>query len=181
MYTDSRVLKIMNTNQQGFSFRAFVSLSLAFCFGALVVSGIFLYTAPQCRVAEAIGWTVLGLGKNQWAAIHMTTALAGLSLAAIHLFVYNWRAFAGYLRRKRREASVRKLRPELAAALLVTVALVAGAALLLPPFQWLADGHEAIQAHHREQVGIESPDIDRGPGTGPGRGLGGRGYGRDDR
>lgn len=172
----------MNTNRWSFSFRAFVSLLLAFCFGALVVSGIILYAAPQCRVAEAIGWTVLGLSKNQWAAIHMTTALAGLSLAAIHLFVYNWHAFAGYLRRKqRREASVSKLRPELAAALLMTAVLVAGAALLLPPFQWLADGHEAIQAHHREQVGIEESEIDRGAGTGWGRGPGGRGLGREGR
>lgn len=155
---------IMETKET-ISIRSFVSLLLTSSFIMLALSGIVLYVAPQCRVADIIEWRTLGLAKDQWASVHMTAAFVFLILAVIHLVVYNWKRFVAYLKPGRRR--ILALRPELLYSLLVAVVLLAGAALLLPPFNLLPDTHEAIQLHYRENSGIDERD-------GRGRGRGGR-------
>ena len=44
-------------------------------FVALSLSGIVLYVAPRCRVADQIGWAISGLDKGQWESIHINGAL----------------------------------------------------------------------------------------------------------
>ena len=58
-----------------FQTKGFTSLFLTITFVALSLSGIVLYVAPRCRVADRIGWTVTGLEKGQWESIHINGAL----------------------------------------------------------------------------------------------------------
>jgi len=159
-------------NREYISIRRFVSLLLTFSFVMLAVSGICLYVAPQCRVAEEIGWRMLGLAKDRWESIHMTAALAFLILTLIHLLVYNWKTFVSYCKPK--AARILSMAPELALSVVIAVLLLVGAALILPPFSFLPDVHDAIQSHYREKSGID----ERGDGRGEGRRGGGRGGSR---
>ncbi len=160
----------MSQYQRSFSMRAFVSLLLGLTFLGLVISGVCLYFAPPCRIAEQIGWGILGLCKEQWAAVHMVTALVFLVLAGVHLVAYNRRAFVGYMKRPRREPERGLVRPELIASLILAVILVAGSAALVVPFKWVPDGQEAIERYYREKADLESPDgIGERRGTGEGR------------
>jgi len=149
------------------SIRSFITLLLTFCFIMLALSGICLYVAPQCRVAEEIGWRMLGLKKDQWASIHMTSALVFLILSIIHLLIYNWKTFVAYL--KPRASRILSMRPELLFSLLAAVTLLIGAALIVPPFSILPDTHDAIQMHYREKSGIDDNTDERREGRGRGR------------
>lgn len=146
-----------------FSIRGFVSLLLTLSFIMLALSGIILYTAPQCRVAEILSWRALGLVKGQWESLHMSAALVFLIVAVVHLIIYNWKRFVAYLKpgQTRRFA----LRPELFYSLIVAGMLLVGAALMWPPFHLLPDTHDAIQARYREESGIDDRDDRRREGS----------------
>jgi hypothetical protein len=162
----------MKETQKSFSIRAFVSILMAFAFLGLAISGIIMYLAPSCSVAERIGWTVAGLTKDQWSSTHQVTALFILVLAIIHLFVYNWRTFMCYLRDRRSRRMAQRDREqveggwwmriprELIAALVVAVVMYAGALTFIAPFGWLEEGREVILEHYRA----------KDPGGGEGRG-----------
>jgi len=147
-----------------FSFRAFVSLTLALSFAALVVSGVVLYLAPPCGVAERAGWTFLGILKEGWTLMHMTTGLAFVALGLFHLFQFNFRAFIGYLRHRRSATPSRRI--ELWVAIAVVGLLVLGSALRWPAFQWLTETQDTLQEQQREALE---------PNRGSGLGLGGGG------
>lgn len=162
----------MKFAQKSFRTQAFVSILMAFAFLGLAVSGIVMYLAPSCSVAQRIGWTIAGLTKDQWSSTHQVTAFFIIILAVIHLFVYNGRTFMCYLRdhrsrRKLREeggqtARVMKMRipRELIAALVVAAIMYVGAMTFFAPFGWLEEGRDAIKEHYREKA----------PGSGEGRG-----------
>ncbi len=178
----------MKEKKKSFYTRGFVSLLMAFSFLGLAISGIVMYIAPPCSVAERIGWTVLALSKDQWASMHQVSALFILVLAIFHLFIYNWKTFMCYVRdrRSKRQADRDKeesgtvtanfrMPKELVAALIVAVVMYAGALTFIAPFGWLHDGSEAIEEYYRK----EAPS-----GTGRGYGTGdrqGEGMGADSR
>ena len=147
-----------------FSIRAWVSLVLALTFIAVTVSGVILYFAPPCSVADATGWTVAALTKDQWATMHVITSLVFLIVAMVHMLVYNWGALKTYMKRK--APSRLKIRWELVAALAVFAVLLAGSISAVPPFGTVMDWQDAIKDHYREQA--------------PSRGEGGRGGGRGE-
>lgn len=120
------------SRRRSFNPRAFVSLTLAVGFGIAMVAGLVLYITPQGRVANWIGWRVLGLGKEQWGAVHMTGSALFMAMALLHVS-YNWKALLAYLRRKARESS--GLRWEPLAALTVGLLFVAGTVAEWQPFQ----------------------------------------------
>lgn len=140
-----------------------ISLLLAFGFLILLVSGLVLYVAPQCRVADEIMWRMLGLSKTRWQSVHLTFAFVSLILACIHLFVFNWKVLLSYARRGAR--TVLFLRPELFCSLVIAGVLLAGAALLLPPFNLLPYGQDQIQMRYQEEPGDDDVE-DRGRGLG---------------
>jgi hypothetical protein len=49
-----------------FHTKGFTSLFLTIAFVALSLSGIVIYVAPRCRVADEMNWTAMGLQKHQW-------------------------------------------------------------------------------------------------------------------
>jgi len=66
--------------------RAFVSVISGFSFLGMAFTGAMLFVTPPGRIAHWTGWTLLGLGKEQWAAQHMLFSLVFFVAALIHLF-----------------------------------------------------------------------------------------------
>ncbi len=137
-------------SKTSFSSRGFTSMLLALCFTGLAFSGIVLYFAPPCSIAESMGWTVIGLSKVQWSAIHMTSAVLILFLAVIHLFVYNWKTMVCYFKKKNSTKS--SIRLEMFLAIFIILALYLGSILMVPPISTLIDGNDAIKESYREMV-----------------------------
>jgi len=113
-----------------FRTRGFVSLLLALTFLVASFSGVILYLTPRGRVANWTGWTMLGLDKHEWGAIHINACLLVLVIAVIHL-ILNWGIFWRYIRNK---AAGLNLKLEMAVAVLVTAVLVIGTLTQVPPF-----------------------------------------------
>ena len=118
--------------RERFHYKGFVSFLMALGFTVLTVSGLVLYISPRGRVANWTGWSLLGIEKENWAALHVVVALLVVIAAVFHL-IYNWRIFWGYIK-TRMESGLNKKR-ELAAALLVTVLVMSGTIFGLQPFK----------------------------------------------
>jgi len=154
----------MKAASKPFHTRGFVSMLMAFAFFGLAVSGVIMYIAPPCSVADRIGWSMLALSKDQWASTHQVSALFILVLAIIHLFVFNWKTFMLYLRDRRsrkmaqremeqdpERASRFRIPRELIAALVVAAVMYAGALTFIVPFGWLHDGSEVIKEYYQTE------------------------------
>jgi hypothetical protein len=113
--------------------RKMTSLTALLAFVGMVVTSLVLYIGPQGRVAYWSDWTLLGLDKTRWGDLHINMGLLFLLCLSLHIY-YNWNAIAVYLKNKARR--VRIFTPDFNAALVLTVALLAGTLLAVPPFNW---------------------------------------------
>ena len=136
-------------SKRKFHGRGFTSLLLTGLFLVASVTGIVLYFTPKGRVAHWTNWTMLGLDKEQWSAVHMNVCLLFLILAIIHL-VYNWRVFFSYIKKK--AVAGMNLKFELAAAVLITVLVVAGTLWHVPPFSYVVELNDSIKVHWAAQA-----------------------------
>lgn len=110
--------------------RGLTSLTLACAFAVASVSGIVLYVKPKGVVANWTGWSLGGLSKSQWEAVHTNSCLLLLLVAIVHL-VLNWRVFWSYIRTR---ASSWNLKREMALAGLISAGVVIGTLSEIPPF-----------------------------------------------
>jgi len=124
-----------------FSWRAFVSLLVAITFIVLAVTGIGLYATPPGRIANWSNWTLAGLTKANWQAVHMVFGLLFVVAGAFHVF-FNWRVLLHYLR-SRVQAGIPRWR-ELALATATGLALVIASIAELPPVSAVADLREQL-------------------------------------
>jgi hypothetical protein len=69
-----------------FQTRKFTSLTLALGSLVLGASGVVLFSAPKGRVAHWTNWTLLGVTKDDWQAIHINIALLFLVVSGFHLY-----------------------------------------------------------------------------------------------
>jgi hypothetical protein len=113
-----------------FYLRSFVSLMMVGSLLTFTASGLALFVSPSGQLANVTGWTLLGLGKGQWEALHIAFGFLWMPLAVLHL-VFNLRVVGGYLRDRVRRAFVG--RRELWAAAIVTAFLAVASVLALPP------------------------------------------------
>jgi hypothetical protein len=119
-----------------FQWRAFVTLFITLSFLLIAASGIVLYVAPPGRVAHWSVWTLGGLDKEGWQAVHTVFAFLFVLAGAFHLY-FNWRILWSYLR-SRLVAGVRMKRElGLAASLVLAIGVLTVADL--PPFATVMD------------------------------------------
>jgi hypothetical protein len=138
-----------------FQLRGFTSLLLTWCFLVLSVSGVMLYFTPRGRVANWTGWTLIGLEKGEWQAVHMNLALLFLIVTGLHLYL-NWGLFWSYLKKK---ASLSlNLKTELLVATLLTAGVLAGTIVDVSPFGALTTYNERIKDYwEREPITAPMP------------------------
>jgi len=83
-----------------FRWKVFTSLTLTLNFFLASVSGIALFLTPRGRIANWTDWTFLGLAKDGWEAVHLSSITLMLIFGLLHLFWFNWKPFLGYLGKK---------------------------------------------------------------------------------
>ena len=121
----------MAEKRKPFSWRGWTTFVVTISFIVDTVSGIILYIAPPGRIANWTNWTVWGLTKEAWSAIHTIFGYVLLLIVALHLY-YNWKIFLGFLWSKLRRAL--NLKWELLAATLVCLIIFLGTIWEIPPF-----------------------------------------------
>ncbi len=107
------------------SLTAFISL-----FFMLLTSAV-LYIVPQGRVAYWANWTLWGLSKEQWTAIHINVGILFLIALLLHTS-YNWNNIELYLTNKSRQMKI--FTKDFNIALLLTLIFVVGTYAEIPPF-----------------------------------------------
>ena len=132
-----------------FSMRGFTSLLLTLSMLVMAFAGVMLYLTPRGRVANWTDWTLIGLGKEQWAALHMNASLLFVIVAVLHL-VLNWSIFFSYLKKK--TAAGLHMKKELALATLIALVCVAGTIVDLPPFGAIAALNEDIKDYWEQRA-----------------------------
>ncbi len=146
-----------------FYFKGFTSLLLSISFVGLAWSGVLLYLSPRGRVANWTGWTMMGLTKTQWAALHMNLSILVIIAAAVHL-IFNWSMFWGYIKSK--VGWGLNLKWEILAAATLMAVVSVGSVRDWPPFSevmawnlWIKDYWEPKAADapaiHAEEFTLE--------------------------
>jgi hypothetical protein len=124
--------------------RRVVSLTVLLSFFFLALSGVMLFVSPQGRVAYWAGWTLFGLDKDQYSAIHTTFMVLFLTVGVWHI-VLNWKPIMGYL--KNRSKQVRIITPESSLALFLALAFLVGPLAGLPPFKQFLDAGGGVKEY----------------------------------
>jgi hypothetical protein len=114
--------------------RRMTSLTALLSFILLFITIIVLYIVPQGRVAYWADWRLWGLTKTDWGNLHINLGLLFLISLFLHIY-YNWKPLISYLKNKTKQIKV--FTPELNSALVITIALIVGTHLLVPPFSWV--------------------------------------------
>ncbi|MBW2145939.1 MAG: DUF4405 domain-containing protein [Deltaproteobacteria bacterium] len=136
-----------------FNWRGWTTFVVTISFIVDTISGIILYIAPPGRIANWTNWTVWGLDKEEWVAIHTIFGYLLLIIIVLHLY-YNWKIFINFLWDKIRKAL--NLRRELTAATMISVIVFFGSLWNLPPFGTIMDIGEAIKESWEESQ-VEVP------------------------
>ncbi len=150
--------------ESSFRLRNFISLFLGFSGLAIVISGAAIFVSPPGRVAHWVHWTLLGLSKEQWQAMHTVLSILFAALSIWHL-VYNWKLFIRYITAA--TSAIYKWKRESVSALLLTILLVIMSVFSIPPVSWIMTGSEAASnawevpgsgpiVPHAEQMTLEA-------------------------
>lgn len=139
--------------KSSFYMRGFTTFALTAVSLLIALSGLALYLTPRGRVAHWTNWTLAGLGKEQWASLHMTGAALFMVVVVLHLF-FNWKVLLGYLRLKRIPGL--RLKRELSAALILGVLLVVGTLTGAPPLGTIVELREDLK-NYWERTDTRAP------------------------
>ena len=123
--------------KQNFSWKSFVSFSLAWSFLIILISGTVLYIAPPGRVSNWTNWTLFGFTKAGWQAIHTIFSYSFVILSIFHLFTFNWKVFWYYFTAKAVQG-INKKKELLISGLLILVVFL-GTHYNIQPFKAVID------------------------------------------
>ncbi len=133
----------MAVDPKRFNWRAFFSLYVVFSFVVMAVTGFVLFVSPPGRVANWAEWTLMGLTKTQWQALHTTFTTFFVAAGIFHVY-FNWNILVSYLKNRLHRGIPRKR--ELAWSAVAAVALAALTLGEVPPVGYLMDASETASA-----------------------------------
>jgi hypothetical protein len=125
-----------------FQWRALTSVLMTLGFMMMALSGVMLLLSPPGRVANWTNWTLLGLRKSDWGALHIWFGALFLTMTAVHAF-FNWGPLMTYL--KNRTTRTLGFRAEWAVAAAICAVVFGGTRAGVPPFSSLLTWNEAFK------------------------------------
>ena len=143
----------MSDKKKKFSWRGWTTFVVTISFIVDTISGVILYIAPPGRIAHWTNWTVWGLDKEEWEAIHTIFGYVLLIIVGIHLY-YNWKIFWNFIWSKVRKAL--NLKWELITATVLCLFLFLGTLWNIPPFSSTMDLGEHFKQSW-EEAKVEIP------------------------
>ena len=143
----------MSDKKKKFSWRGWTTFVVTISFIVDTISGVILYIAPPGRIAHWTNWTVWGLDKEEWGAIHTIFGYVLLIIVGIHLY-YNWKIFWNFIWSKVRK--VLNLKWELITATVLCLFLFLGTLWNIPPFSSTMDLGEHFKQSW-EEAKVEIP------------------------
>jgi hypothetical protein len=132
----------MSARRPSFAWRAMTSVPIAASFVILILSGVILFVSPPGRIANWTNWTILGLSKHDWIALHIWFSVLFLLVAILHL-VFNWRPMLNNF--KDRLTRRVGFRWEWLVALAICGGVYAGTRAGVPPFSSLLAFSEQVK------------------------------------
>ena len=143
----------MEDKKKKFSWRGWTTFVVTLSFIVDTISGIILYIAPPGRVAHWTNWTIWGLDKEQWVAVHTIFGYLLLIIVVIHLY-FNWNMFRNFIWSKVRKAL--QLRWEMLTAILVSLLVFLFTFWNIPPFSTIMNLGENLKESWEESK-VEVP------------------------
>jgi hypothetical protein len=125
-----------------FQWRALTSVLMTLGFMMIALSGVMLFLSPPGRVANWTNWTLLGLRKSDWGALHIWFGALFLVMTVVHVF-FNWGPLMNYL--KNRVTRTLGFRAEWAVAAVICVVVFGGTRAGVPPFSSLLAWNESFK------------------------------------
>lgn len=126
------------------------SLTMMLVMIIMTYSGIMLFLAPPGRIANWANWHLLGLSKEQYAAIHSTFMILFIVMTLLHVF-YNWKPITSYLKNKTKQM-VFFTKDMIVASILVFVFLL-GTLFSFSPFSNFLDFGDEIKNSWEKNYG----------------------------
>lgn len=123
-----------DNKKDAFYWRAFVTFYIVLSFLVIVASGVVLFISPPGRVANWSQWSLGGLTKANWQAVHTVFTFLFVAAAGVHIY-FNWRVILAYVKSKV-GAGVRRGR-ELTLASVVAAAILTLTIIGVAPFSSL--------------------------------------------
>ena len=127
-----------------FKFKIFTSFILFVSFLIMSFSGLILFLTPAGRIAYWTNWQFLGLTKSQWVDFHDIFSVVFIIAGIFHLFWFNWTLFWRYIKQK--AVSGLNYKREFWIAAAISILLVAGTALRVPPVISIVDFSDYLTA-----------------------------------
>ncbi|NDV18856.1 DUF4405 domain-containing protein [Pseudodesulfovibrio sp. JC047] len=122
--------------------RKIVSLTGLLSFLVTLLTSVILYIVPEGRVAYWADWHLIGLTKHQWGDIHVTIGALFLVSMVVHIWL-NWKPLMSAMKNRARELVV--LTGPMFVSLLLTLFVLVGTLLGLPPMQQILDWSAEIK------------------------------------
>lgn len=126
------------------------SLTMLCSIIVMTYTGIMLFIAPPGRVANWANWKLLGLGKEDYAQIHITFMVLFVVMTILHVF-YNWKPITSYMKNKAKEMVV--FTKDMIVALVLTLIFIFGTILAVPPFTTFLDFGNGIKHSWEKEYG----------------------------
>ena len=133
---------VTTPDRRRWSLRGFTSLFLSLSFTVLCFSGVLLFLTPRGRTANWTDWSLLGLDKHQWGALHVNNSILFIVAAVLHL-ILNWSLFANYIKRKAGRGL--HMKKEMALATMLAAVCIVGPIWSVPPFGSLMTLNEEVK------------------------------------
>lgn len=127
-----------------------ISLTLAFSFLVMSVTGLMLYIVPKGKIAYWANWQMFGLTKTQYGDIHITSMILFLVVTTWHIY-YNWKPLISYIKDNTKKITIFK--KELLIALGLNILFVAGTLGGIQPFQSVLDLNDNIKSYWEREYG----------------------------
>jgi transposase-like protein len=132
------------------TFRKTTSLTTLLAFILLLITSIILYVTPQGKIAFWANWKILGLGKEQWGALHTNLGFLFIIAGLLHT-ILNWGPIMAYMKNKAKQLKVFTI--DFNVALIITLIITVFTLFEIPPINAVQEFNHSLKEAAAEEYG----------------------------